>query len=191
MAGVNIKLSGFAEFNKKLNALPKSINSNAAAAVKDAGLQWVQLAKRAAPKDQGTIAGKITTLATATKSEVFSNAYHSRFLEFGTKKRKNVPAELVAYESSLGYQRIGDYYDFLNAILDWVKRKGISDVVNSYTGKKVGGKAAKDNQVVLAEAIAFSIIRHGIKPQPFFFKHSVEVEKLLKERLAKFLNKVQ
>jgi hypothetical protein len=55
--------------------------------------------------------------------------------------------------------------------LDWVKRKGLHHVTNSYTGKKVGGKAAQENLLAVAEAIAFSIIRHGVHPHPFFFQH--------------------
>lgn len=193
-----ITLSGWNEFEGKIKNLVPGAARVVTAYAKDAGLQWAQLAKRAAPKDQGAIIRQISSfvvsadlMKTGVTVDTVSPAAHSRFVEWGTKKRKQVPPELASYEASLSYKKTGDYYDFLNAILDWVKRKGISDVTNSYTGKKVGGKAAKENLVVLAEAIAFSIIRHGTRPHPFFFIHKPAIEKALMERIQTYLNKPQ
>lgn len=181
-----VELKGFAEFDAKLKGAEAKILQRAAAVVKDSGLLWVRLAKRSAPKDQGRISGAISSISTGTTAEVVSPTKYSRFVEFGTKRKKQVPSELVAYEKSLGYEKSGDYYDFLNNILDWVKRKGIHGVVNSYTGKTV---KTKENLIVLAQAIANSIMRHGIKPQPFFFIHKPEVEKHLLTEAGKFLKK--
>jgi len=172
-----IRLTGFKEFQAKLKQMPKTVQSKADSISFDAAKQWAQLAKRAAPVDQGKLRGSISSsFKGAGISEVVSPAAHSRFVEWGTKGKKVVPSDLVSYESQLGYQKTGGYYDFLNAILDWVKRKGISAVTNSYTGKKVGGKAAKENLVVVAEAIAWSILKKGINGHPFFFPQKPIVE---------------
>jgi len=120
-----VRLEGFKEFKDKLNQLPKKVNGNLSAFVSDAGKKWVQLAKNSAPIDNGKLAGGITEKTTGLVSEVTVNAKYAQFIEWGTKRRKVVPPGLTAYANSLQYQKTGDYYDFLNAILDWVKRKGV------------------------------------------------------------------
>ena len=183
-----METEGFDKFKIKVQNLQGKIEDYATAKVVDAGKEWAALAKRAAPIDQRTLRSEISSFTSGVmEASVVSPAAHSRFVEWGTKGKKIVPSDLVAYESSLSYQRSGDYYDFLNAILDWVKRKGISNVKNSYTGKNVGGKAAKENLLAVAEAIAFSIMRHGIKPHPFFFIQRPVVEGKLMSDIKKYV----
>ena len=101
----------------------------------------------------------------------------------------SLPSDWQTFAASYKGKGNGDYYDFLNAILDWVKRKGLSDVTNSYTGKKVGGKAAIENQVVLAEAIAWSILKKGIKAQPFLYPASQQALPQLTADLKRIFDK--
>lgn len=184
-----IRLEGFKEFNGKLNQLPKRLQSRSSAIVKDVASQWARDAKRAAPKDQGKLIGQIQAVkVNDTTYEVISPSAYSQYVEFGTKRRKNTVINGVDYSSyaqTLGYKKTGDYFDFLNSILDWVKRKGLSRVVNSYTGRAVGGRAAKENLIVLAQAIANSIMRHGIKPHPFFFLQRAAADARLRDELSK------
>ena len=185
-----IRLTGFKEFEAKLKALPQKLQVTADSYVKDAALEWVQLAKTTAPRDQNGIAGRISSYRSGDLSyDVVSPANYSRFVEWGTKKYKNVPSDLANYEAGLGYQKSGDYYDFLSAILDWVKRKGIGVTYKVATRRK--NRQSKDEYLAIAQAIANSISRHGIKPQPFFFIHKDGIEKTLFARLQKLLNTPQ
>ncbi len=185
-----ITIIGFSEFNKKLNQLPVKTRQFGNAAVLDAAKEWAELAKRSAPVDQrkirqGIVDGKIADLT----AEVTSASGHSRFVEFGTKRKKRVPADLASYEASIPYAKTGDYYDFLNSILDWAKRKGIGVTYSVSTRKK--DRVTKDAFLATAQAIANSIMRNGINPQPFFFKHREPVFKKLNDKVQKYLNTPQ
>lgn len=185
-----IKLEGFDKFKNKVAQLQINTERFADAKVLDAAKKWEGLAKQAAPVDQSSlrrgIVGAKTALMTA---EVVSQASHSRFIEFGTKKKKFVPADLAGYESSLTYTKTGDYYDFLQAILAWVKRKGIGVTYNVATRRK--NRQSRDEYLGIAQAIANSIMRNGVSPQPFFFQHKKVVERDLIKDVQDYLNKEQ
>lgn len=185
-----LKISGFDAFGNKLRNLKPLTEKKVSAAVLDAGKNWEQLAKKAAPTDQGVLKrGITTTLISPMEAEVSVNASHARFVEFGTKKRKFVPADLIGYESSLVYNKTGDYYDFLNAILDWVKRKGIGTTYSVKTRRK--NSVTKDALLQTAQAIANSISRHGVKPHPFFFPQRPLVQKKLNDEINRYLKTEQ
>jgi len=187
---LSVRTIGFNEFRTKLNNLPKNMEKVVGDHVRDAALDWEQRAKNAAPVDQGSVARGITSAKTGPmQATVYSNSQHSRFMEFGTKRRKKVPPELTSYESSLQYSKTGDYYDFLNSILDWVKRKGIGVTYSVATRRK--NRQPKDEYLAIAQAIADSIIRNGVRPHPFFFKQKPLVEKELMEKVERYLNTPQ
>lgn len=186
----SIRTIGFKEFQNKLKDLPAKINTRLDSYCYDAAKEWSGLAKRSAPKDQGALIRGIDAVKISDAHyEVISPAAHSRFIEWGTKKKKMVPADLQSYEATIPYQRTGDYYDFLNAILDWVKRKGIGRTYNIQTRRK--NMQSKDEFLMIAESIALSIMRHGVSPQPFFFPHKTPVTNKLIDKSQKYLNTQQ
>jgi hypothetical protein len=114
-----------------------------------------------------------------------SNAYHSPFIEFGTKGNyQPIPGIDASEFKGTGS---GDGKGFYEKILRWVKRKKIAGtyssgikkkkgggfVVGGSKGRRVGKKhdIEKENEK-LAWAIYLSILKHGIKPHPFFFKQA-------------------
>jgi hypothetical protein len=169
MSRASISISGLDKLKKKIGGLPENVAQQTDALMSSIANEFVNRAQNDAPQDNRFLANHITHATIGLMDhEVVSPAPYSAYVEFGTKKRfKAIPG--IDSSKYMG-KGSGDYYDFLNAILDWVKRKGLHHVTNSYTGKKVGGKAAKENLVVLAEAIAWSIIKNGIHPHPFFFR---------------------
>ena len=95
-SGVNV--IGFKEFQAKLKNLPKEISAIADAYVQDAGLQWEQRAKRAAPVDTGLLRGGIVSAKKGEMTvEITSNQLYSPYVEWGTGTRVKVPADLQAY----------------------------------------------------------------------------------------------
>lgn len=154
--------------------------------VQDAVLDWSQRAQHSVPVNYGSLKKGISSKMTGEMTgEVISASNYSRFVEWGTRKRKRVPAEFSAYESSLQYSKTGDYYDFLNSILDWVKKKGIGRTYNVKTRRK--DRQSKDEFLAIAQAIANSIMRHGIYPHPFFFIHKEPIKKELFDKLEKMI----
>ncbi len=188
MKGAKIQVYGLAAIKKKLGEIPRHVAEEVDGAMAVAANDFVNRAQDDAPLDQGELRNLITySRESEMNYKVVSSAEWSAYVEWGTRTRVQIPSDLTGYASKFKGKGTGDYYDFLNNILDWVKRKGLSNVTNSYTGKKVGGKAAKENLIVLAEAIAWSILKKGVHPHPFFFKQRAVVYKQLRADLKEVI----
>lgn len=190
--GVSIQVEGLDKLKKKFGSIPENLKAEVDAEMSAVATGFVNRAVEDAPVDVGTIRNQITSNRVGEMDyEIVSGASYSPYVEFGTKSRVKIPAGLESYAAQFRGKGKGDYYDFLNAILDWVKRKGIG---GTYKGsiEKLSNKK-KDQLVQVAEAIAFSIIRHGVRPHPFFFKQmpmaQAELNKNLKEVVKRALEK--
>lgn len=109
-SGVNI--IGFKEFHAKLKALPTNLQTVADAYVQDAGLEWEQKAKRAAPVNFGQLRGSINSQKTGPmRVEITSGKLYSPYVEWGTGTRVSVPVELQPYAIQFKGQKkvIGRY----------------------------------------------------------------------------------
>ena len=171
-----IVLTGFKEFENKLDNLPKVLVNEINGEVKEAAEHWAFLAKQDAPVDVGFLVGGIGTKFN-TKNEngallgvswsVESNSEYSAPMEWGTKRRARVPAELQSYANQFRGKG-GDGQGFYDEILAWVKRKGIGALTtkSGNISKRLDSTIAQEQA---AFAIYLSIIRHGVRPHPFFF----------------------
>lgn len=181
-----------ARFKQMSNTLKREVRAEIQSGAKN----FVQRAKRATPKDLGRLAGSISYFPIAPLTyEVVAQNIYAPYVEFGTKSKAVIPPELQEYASQYKGGRGGDYYDFLNAILNWVKRKGIGFERLKETNearKRVGQKriTKRDRLHDVAEAIAFSIIRHGIKPHPFFFIQIQPVRMELEQNIKAIVEKL-
>lgn len=110
-------------------------------------------AKRLAPADLGTIRqniGKSTVSnANGIQATIFSAAPESPYQEFGTGGRVDVPAEMAEMAAQFKGKSSGSFKEFVLALKGWLSRHGIPE------------KAAY--------AVARSILRKGLKPQPFLY----------------------
>lgn len=180
-----VRLEGFDEFRNKLKSAPKQVQVKATGIVKDLAAKWQSLATKSAPVDQKALRDGITynvdSKGDIVIGEVYSNAEYSPFVEWGTKGKRFVPSDLVGYAGSLQYKKTGNYEQFVRAIYDWVKRKGIGATYKISTRRK--NKQSVDEIKKLAEAITWSISKKGINPHPFFFIHKANIEQELKARL--------
>lgn len=184
MTGVTLK--GFKEFEDKLKNLSADVLEEVDAEVEDSALLWVDLAVQAAPVDFGFLKQNISAKKATTGWEIVSGAFYSAYMEWGTKTYVSVPPEQQAYASQFkGPANAGDYFDFLNSILDWVKRKNLAQITNSYTGRK---STKKDDLLLVAQTIAFFIMKKGVRPHPFFFIQHPKVEAFLIDNVRKVLN---
>lgn len=153
-----ITLKGFKEFQNKLKKLPTEVKREVDDVVQDAGATWEDLAKQAAPTDQGRLRSAITSKSNGLmKSEVVSPVEYSAYIEWGTKTRVNVPSELQSYAAQFrGGKGAGDAKRF---IYEWMNRVGVPP----------------ERQWI----IFISIITKGIHPHPYFFIQRPIVEKQL------------
>ena len=164
-----VTLTGFKEFEAKLKKMPDILKSEVSGEVKSAAEEWAKLAKEtlALPYpsgawDSGFLAGGIDAKHGGDKdmtSEVTSAMSYSAYMEWGTKSRAKVPADLTSYASKFrGPTGISDT-DPKELIYAWAKRKGIPE---QYWWP-----------------IYWSIKKKGVKPHPFFFIQKPIIQKLL------------
>jgi HK97 gp10 family phage protein len=167
-----VEIQGLESLLSKLDKFPDTLRREVGRELRDGANAIARNAQRNAPKDEGLLTRGITTVKNDTLDyDVVSAAGYSAYLEFGTKTRFNAPAELATFAAQFKSRgpKIG-FDSFFLIILDWVKRKGIAGRFSIKTKRRVGNK----NQQLLEDfnvawAIALSILRKGIHPQPFFF----------------------
>lgn len=101
--------------------------------------------------------------------EVKNSAPYAPFVEFGTGRRANPPAEWAAYAATFKGKRIpGPGGDFFERIVMWVKAKGLTGRYSTKTRRRLGSKATKDKEDrELAYFIWRSILVNGAHPHPF------------------------
>jgi HK97 gp10 family phage protein len=189
---VVVNLIGFKEFADRLKTAPAKIQNEVAHEVVEAGNDFVRRAKRDAPVDEGQLRNGISSLPINKFTvEVSSAAFHSPFIEFGTRGKYKAQ-EGVDASKFKGLKGNGGFYEFVLRILDWIKRKGIKAGVYSVkTHRRTGSKAQKFNEdYKLASAIAFSILKKGIKPHPFFYKQRTVVKEKFVSRIQKIISSI-
>jgi HK97 gp10 family phage protein len=169
-----LSLSGMKELEGKLKNLTTALKVDVGDEINASVIKIENQAKRLAPVNFGQLRGSI---AHSKDSEltysVAANASYSAYVEFGTGPQVNVPADFKSYAQQFKGKSGGKFKDMVEALTLWVKRKGIGN------GKNDKG---------LAYVIALSILRKGMRPQPFLVPaYEMEKPKLI-QRLNKLLN---
>jgi HK97 gp10 family phage protein len=169
-----ISLPGIEDLIADLEKYNEKIQTEVAYEIEASARTIVRNAKRNAPKDQGRIAQLISykTLNKLTQ-ELISGAEYSAFPEFGTKSKVRIsnPELAPLAQQFKGVKLARGKMGFRQAIYEWAKRKGIS----------------KDAWY----PIFISILRFGIRAQPYFFPAYYAEIPLLRKRLENILNKTQ
>jgi hypothetical protein len=176
---INLKASGIEALLAKFNTLANEaqndvqyeLNVFADDVVRDA-----KLLVKANSYDEGNLLRNINPEYGSGSVTITANTKYAAYIEFGTRKFaaeyvSSLPPDWQAFASTFkGKSNSGDYYDFLNAILDWVSRKGITARYSVKTKKKLKNNKEDDERLLAAAtAIAFSILKNGIKPKPFMY----------------------
>jgi hypothetical protein len=187
---INVNIIGYKQFQDSLKKMPSTLRKEVGTRVRAASEQFRDLAIKDAPADVGFLRSQITVKPIdELKYEVVSGSKYSAPMEFGTKSKFTAIPGIDASEFK-GQPSGGSYYEFLNNILDWVKRKGIG---GKYRGSIAAGKVTlskkkQDTLVKTAEAIAWSILKNGVKPHPFFFKQIPIVRRDLFRKIRNILS---
>ena len=206
MAGFAVELKGLKEVLKELDTdiiqdeLNDELYKFGADVVRDAQQNLATHGNI----DEGRLTGSIAFAPLPNGVEIVANCVYAAYVEFGTRKYAaaevaKLPAEWKVYAATFkGKSGGGDYFDFLNAILDWVMRKGIASRYSVKTQRKVGidlvkpskGKQGTEDRERLEQTaymIARNIMRNGSKAHPYLFPAFEKNRPLLLERLRKYL----
>lgn len=189
-----LEIRGLSNFQKKIKNLPARLQKEVAGEVEAATRQTNAQQLRLVPVDEGglkqqTGIKKVEIL----EWELFSGKLYAPFVEFGTKTKVQVPAELKDF--AIQFKGHGstsfDFDEFLLSILGWVKRKGIAGRFSVKTRRRLGSKNQQfDEDFAAAYPIALSILKKGITPQPFFFPPFLTAKKKLIKNVQKIVKDI-
>jgi HK97 gp10 family phage protein len=166
LMGVEKVIAAIKDVNSELNI---KINAELDAKCQDI----VKKAQRKAPNNFGELVNSISTRKESDlRYTVFADAYHAPYIEFGTVKKINVPAELTEVAASIRKRDPrGNFASMVEAIYVWG------------TKKKIIKKGDKNHAVNIARKIMIN----GIAPQPFLWPAFLEVRPKLISRLQTIL----
>ena len=169
-----VSLSGIKELEGKLNKLTTALQKDVSNEINATALNIENQAKKLAPINLGQLRNSIAlTKDSELTYTVAANASYSAYVEFGTGPQVSVPADFTSYAQQFKGKSGGKFKDMVEALTLWVKRKGVGN------GKNDKG---------LAYVIALSILRKGMRPQPFLIPaYEMEKPKLI-QRLNQLLN---
>lgn len=164
------KVTGLNKVVRQLNDFGQEGERMAKAIVQSTADRVVLEAKRLAPANLGKLRQSIgkEEEAKGFVARIYAGERYSAYVEFGTGTYVNVPSELQALAIQYKGQKNGNFEQFLQAIRDWCRNKGIEE------------KASW--------VIAMSILRKGVRPQPFLYPAYVEGRKRLIQDIRKGLN---
>jgi HK97 gp10 family phage protein len=194
---ITATMKGVPDLIRKLKDVNEGGGRIAKAIIQSAGDEIANEAKSLAPKDLGTIAQNIfrESANLGFQAIVTANAPESAFQEFGTGAQVDIPEgmENIASQFKGGGETTGTWEEFLKAMIEWVKRHGITGVYSVKTRKRSSSKSTKlanqlgsdtdnlDEQA--AYLIARAILSRGLKPKPFMYPAWLKVAPRVPERL--------
>lgn len=172
MAGFTFDIGNLSEVLKRLDTLDAKVQQEVKDEISASALNIQSGAKRLAPVNFGQLRNSIYLKEQKVqKGVVFTvgaKASYAPYIEFGTGGKVSIPAGFEQLASGFKGKKAGTFKDMVQALTLWVRRKGIG-----------GG-----NDKSIAYAIAISILRKGIRPQPFLIpSFQTEKPKLIKNIL--------
>jgi HK97 gp10 family phage protein len=169
-----VSLSGMKELEGKLDNLTIALKQGVSDEINASALKIQSDAKKLSPVNFGQLRNSIAlTKDSELTYTVSANASYSAYVEFGTGPQVNVPADFKSYAQQFKGKSGGSFKDMVEALTLWVKAKGIGN-----------GK----NQKGLAYIIALSILRKGLRPQPFLIPAYEQEKPKLIQNINNLLN---
>jgi HK97 gp10 family phage protein len=157
-------IANLSDVLKKLDTLDGKIQQDVKDELNASALNIQSGAKRLAPVNFGQLRNSIYLKEQNVEKGIVytigASASYAPYVEFGTGGKVSIPAGFEELASGFKGKKAGTFKDMVEALTLWVRRKGIG-----------GG-----NDKSIAYAIAISILRKGMRPQPFLIP-SFEAEK--------------
>lgn len=186
-----MQVQGLDQLLSVMKKLPAATQTELAEEMKITADEIRDGAKRDAPVDEARVKNSISSKKISNSLfEVVAQSSYAGYLEFGTKTKVSIPAGLESVagqlRGSVGNAATSPY----EAILGWVKRKGIAGTFSVKSRKASKSKASQALVKSAAWAIWNHIRKYGIRPHPYFFKQVEPAEKRLRERVANIIRKL-
>jgi hypothetical protein len=192
MAGVFFNVTQFDETLVKLENLTQKLKNDIIDETNASALKIQSEAKKNAPANFGKLRGSIHLKETGEiNKKVFivgSDLSYAPYVEFGTGGKVDTQG-YDEFASTFKGKAGGTFQEMLKALILWVKRKGITGTYSIKTQKRTGSRNVqnKENDSA-AYAIALSILRKGLRPQPYLIPAYEAEVSLLKDRIKNIIN---
>ena len=169
---MRLEVTGLEAASRKMGSYAKTFKTEVAGEMKSAVALWKKLAQESAStvaSDTGFLMGKISFYSEAQLIWVIvSQADYSAFVEWGTRMRAVVPAELQAYAAQFkGAHGGGNAKD---NIYRWCQRNGIEQSKWWF--------------------IYITLMTKGAHPHPFFFIHKARVVSMFQENVNRVITEL-
>lgn len=187
--GFSIQPRGLKEVIKRIETLSDKMAFQVKGELKQAAEDVRTGAIKDAPSSYGGGGGLISAIQVVADNGGFTqsvqvNKGYAAAMEWGTKSKVRIPSLVSAYAAQFKGQPQSGEVPFKDAILAWVKRKGIG-AKRTKSNKISKSKDSLAAQKSAAYAIMRTIYVKGVSPHPFFFKHVFLVRKKLEDRLKR------
>lgn len=175
MASITIDIKGMSEALNKFDKYGKLVQAEIKDEVNASALKIQLDAKKLAPVNLGMLRNSIYLVEQSISQHKFlytvgAGAKYAPYIEFGTGGKVSIPTGYESYASSFKAKTGGTFKEMLKALIMWVEKKGIAS-----------GKQSKS----VAYMIAISILRKGLRPQPFLIPAFEQEKPKLKLRIEK------
>jgi len=177
MPSITLDIANIGNVSKRFAKLSEDVKNNLKNEVNASALKIQSDAKKLAPANLGTLRGSIykDEISKSANEYMFivgAAAKYAAYVEFGTGGKVSIPNGYNDYATQFRNKKGGKFKDMVLALTEWVQKKGIAS-----------GKQSKS----VAYAIALSILRKGMRAQPFLIP-AFEAEKpKLIQRIQKIL----
>ena len=177
MASITIDIKGMSEALGKFDKYSKTVQAEIKDEVGASALKIYSDAKRLAPVNLGTLRNTIFIESVSPAANKFmftigAKARYAPYIEFGTGGKVSIPAGYESYASQFKTKTGGTFKEMVKALMEWVEKKGIGS-----------GKNSKS----VAYIIALSILRKGLRPQPFLIPAFEQERPKLKSRILNII----
>lgn len=192
MAGIFFNVTEFDEAIIKLESLTQKLKNQIIDETNASALKIQSEAKKNAPANFGTLRGSIHLKEEGGIDKkvyiVGSDLSYAPYVEFGTGGKVNTQG-YNEFANTFRGKTGGTFQDMLKALVLWVKRKGITGTYSIKTQRRTGSRKvqSKENDSA-AYAIALSILRKGLRPQPYLIPAYETEVSLLKDRIKNIVN---
>ena len=192
MAGIFFNVSQFDETLVKLKNLTQKVKNDIIDETNASALKIQSDAKKNAPANFGKLRGSIHLKESGgIDKKVFivgSDLLYAPYVEFGTGGKVDTQG-YNEFANTFKGKAGGTFQEMLKALVLWVKRKGIVGTYSIKSQKRTGSKKLQKSQDdSAAYAIALSILRKGLRPQPYLIPAYEAEVSLLKDRIKNIIN---
>jgi HK97 gp10 family phage protein len=191
--GIFLKVNGMDKLFNDLSKLSEKIKLEVALEMNASALNIQSNAKKNAPVNFGILRNSIQLVEELGDGKLIytvgSKLSYAPYVEFGTGGKVTIPNGYENFAEQFKGKKGGTFQEMLKALIEWVKKKGIVGTYSTKTQRRTGSKKVQSKQnESAAYAIAISILRKGLRPQPYLIPaYEQEVPKL-KERIKNIIN---